>query len=151
MLKWIAISFSRGPSQPRDWNCTLHWHADSLLLSHQFIIEDTTQQGPNDREAWGFQVGHRTYMPSLGMPPSSNSAVWKLPEPHCSGVSIKVPLHASIMIQLLVIGHDFKPPDRLLSPEVAGQGWKFQASNPSAVFLATSPHPAEVNTRPRNI
>ena len=36
ILKWVAISFSRGSSQPRDWTCVfLHWQADSLPLSHQ--------------------------------------------------------------------------------------------------------------------
>ena len=34
-LEWIAISFSRAPSQPRGLNpCLLHWQADSLPLSH---------------------------------------------------------------------------------------------------------------------
>ena len=35
ILEWVAISSSRGSSQPREWNpCHLHWQADSLLLSH---------------------------------------------------------------------------------------------------------------------
>ena len=37
ILKWIAISFFRGRSQPRDRNHVsrlLHWQSDSLLLSH---------------------------------------------------------------------------------------------------------------------
>ena len=33
ILEWVAISFSRGSSQPRDH--PLHWQADYLLLSHQ--------------------------------------------------------------------------------------------------------------------
>ena len=32
MLEWVAISYSRGSSQPR---CLLHWQTDSLPLSHQ--------------------------------------------------------------------------------------------------------------------
>ena len=36
ILEWVAISFSRGASQPRDQtHVLLHWQADSLLLSHQ--------------------------------------------------------------------------------------------------------------------
>ena len=37
ILEWIAISFSRGSSQPRDQtriSCLLHWQVDSLPLSH---------------------------------------------------------------------------------------------------------------------
>ena len=38
ILEWVAISSSRGSSQPRDWTLCLwhllHWQADSLLLSH---------------------------------------------------------------------------------------------------------------------
>ena len=35
ILEWVAISFSREPSQPRDQTCVcLHWQADSLPLSH---------------------------------------------------------------------------------------------------------------------
>ena len=38
ILEWVAISFSRGSSQPMDQThvlCLLHWPANSLLLSHQ--------------------------------------------------------------------------------------------------------------------
>ena len=35
VLKWVAISFSRGSSWPNDQTCLLHWQADSLPLSHQ--------------------------------------------------------------------------------------------------------------------
>ena len=38
ILEQIAIFYSRGSSQPRDWTrvlCFLHWQADSLPLSHQ--------------------------------------------------------------------------------------------------------------------
>ena len=35
ILEWIAISFSRGFSQPRLNPCLLHWQVDSLPLSHQ--------------------------------------------------------------------------------------------------------------------
>ena len=36
MLEWVAISFSRGPSQTRESNlCLLHWQVDSFLLSYQ--------------------------------------------------------------------------------------------------------------------
>ena len=38
ILEWVAISFSRGSSQPRDRIHVLyllHWQADSLPLSHQ--------------------------------------------------------------------------------------------------------------------
>ena len=56
ILEWVAISFSRGPSWPRDWSpCLLHWQADCLSLCHlgsplatveallfcRFIIYDT--------------------------------------------------------------------------------------------------------------
>ena len=35
ILEWVAISFSRGSSQPRNPNChLLHWLADSLALNH---------------------------------------------------------------------------------------------------------------------
>ena len=35
-LEWVAISFSKGSSQPSDWTqVSLHWQADSLPLSHQ--------------------------------------------------------------------------------------------------------------------
>ena len=35
-LEWVAISFSRGSSQSRDWtHIFLHWQADSLPLSPQ--------------------------------------------------------------------------------------------------------------------
>ena len=37
ILEWIAISFSRGSSQPKEWTCLcllhfLHWQVDSLPL-----------------------------------------------------------------------------------------------------------------------
>ena len=36
MLEWVAVSFSKGSSWPRDWtHGLLHWRADFLLLSHQ--------------------------------------------------------------------------------------------------------------------
>ena len=36
MLEWVAISFSRGPSQTRESNlCLLHWQVDSFPLSNQ--------------------------------------------------------------------------------------------------------------------
>ena len=34
ILEWVAISFSRRPSWPRDL-CLLHWQVNSFLLSHQ--------------------------------------------------------------------------------------------------------------------
>ena len=33
-LEWGAISYSKGPSQPRDQPGLLHWWVDSLPLSH---------------------------------------------------------------------------------------------------------------------
>ena len=34
-LEWVAISSSRGSSQPRGWNpCLLHWQADCLPRNH---------------------------------------------------------------------------------------------------------------------
>jgi len=55
ILEWVAISFSRGSSQPRDRTYgllhLLHWQADSLPLSHWgsplFIIEATLVQYPS--------------------------------------------------------------------------------------------------------
>ena len=36
VLEWVAVSFSRGSSPPRDQtHSLLHWQADSLPLSHQ--------------------------------------------------------------------------------------------------------------------
>ena len=35
VLEWIAIPFSRGSSQPRDWTTSPSLQADSLPLSHQ--------------------------------------------------------------------------------------------------------------------
>ena len=35
ILKWVAISFSRGSSQPGDWTFISWLQADSLLLSHK--------------------------------------------------------------------------------------------------------------------
>ena len=36
MLEWVAIFFSRGSFQLRDWTqCLLHWQVGSLPLSHQ--------------------------------------------------------------------------------------------------------------------
>ena len=41
ILEWVAMPFSRGSSQPRDWIhcllCLLHWQMHSLQLSHQGI------------------------------------------------------------------------------------------------------------------
>ena len=34
ILEWVAISYSRGSSWPRDQNCLLHWQAYSLPLKH---------------------------------------------------------------------------------------------------------------------
>ena len=34
ILECVAISFSRGSSQPKEWTRLLHWQADSLPLSH---------------------------------------------------------------------------------------------------------------------
>ena len=40
ILEWVAISYSSGPSRPRDWthvSCLLHWQADSLpYVKHIF-------------------------------------------------------------------------------------------------------------------
>ena len=36
LLKWVAISFSRGIFRTQGWNpCLLHWQVDSLPLRHQ--------------------------------------------------------------------------------------------------------------------
>ena len=38
ILEWVAISFSKGSSQPGSKLGLLHWQIDSLLLSHQGSI-----------------------------------------------------------------------------------------------------------------
>ena len=38
ILEWVAVSFSRGSSRPRDWTCNanlLHWQVDFLPLNNQ--------------------------------------------------------------------------------------------------------------------
>ena len=35
ILEWVAISFSRGSSRPRDGTYLLHWQVDSLPPSHE--------------------------------------------------------------------------------------------------------------------
>ena len=43
ILQWAAVPFSRGSSQPRDWNlhllCLLHWHARSLPPAPPWILK----------------------------------------------------------------------------------------------------------------
>ena len=55
ILEWVAISYSRGPSQPRDWThvscifCTGRW----ILYHYQFLIMQiklmSTNKGQNSR------------------------------------------------------------------------------------------------------
>ena len=55
ILEWVAISFSRRSSWPRDWtciSCLLHWQVDSLPLHHleliwivcSFPLDETNQE-----------------------------------------------------------------------------------------------------------
>ena len=57
--EWVAISFSRGSSQPRDWEL-LHGQASSLWLSHQ---GSPSQGSPTPRLSYIF-VTVFTLMPS---------------------------------------------------------------------------------------
>ena len=44
ILEWVAISFSRGSSWPRNWthvSCLLHWQAGSLLLAPPGMLKST--------------------------------------------------------------------------------------------------------------
>ena len=41
ILEWVAIPFSRGSSQPRDWTTSPSLQADSLPLSHQGSLLET--------------------------------------------------------------------------------------------------------------
>ena len=78
ILEWVAISFSRGSSLPRDWTsllCLIHWLADSLLLSHlqNRKIEHPSQMyifSPASHccslEVRSFQVGDSGYFYSNG-------------------------------------------------------------------------------------
>ena len=60
ILEWVAISFSRGSSQPRGWiwvACFLHWLADSSQLSYL-----------GSPPHWGLQSSISTFTstPSIG-------------------------------------------------------------------------------------
>ena len=48
ILEWVAISFSRGSSHPRDQTKSA-WQADSLPLSHKKGITVTTNNVPAER------------------------------------------------------------------------------------------------------
>ena len=44
ILEWVAISFSRGSSWPRNWthvSCLLHWQVGSLLLAPPGMLKST--------------------------------------------------------------------------------------------------------------
>ena len=50
ILEWVAISFSRRSSQPRDWTCVsclLHWKAGSLPL----VLQGSYQNHPQEEDA----------------------------------------------------------------------------------------------------
>ena len=44
ILEWVAISFSRGSSQPKEWMNPhlLHWQADSLPWRHKRVLQAKT-------------------------------------------------------------------------------------------------------------
>ena len=62
ILEWVAIPFSNGSSQPRDWTWNLALQADSLLLSppnHQETIKKISLangQGGGEGMDWEFGV-----------------------------------------------------------------------------------------------
>ena len=46
ILEWVAISCSRGSSQPRIRTCLLHWQVDSLPLHHNRLLIGIWPQVP---------------------------------------------------------------------------------------------------------
>ena len=53
ILEWVAISFSRGSSQPRDWTCISY-------IGRRILYHWVTWEAPNNKE-WnpdkGYQIG----------------------------------------------------------------------------------------------
>ena len=62
ILEWVAISFSRGSSQPRDRTCILHWQADSLLSEPpggSTSVKEVVLSSPFYRcSNWGLETLH---------------------------------------------------------------------------------------------
>ena len=63
ILEWVAISYSRGSSQPRDWTHDelLNWQVDSLPLRHLGPLDPTWYRRNKNREQSSLcsvQLGH---------------------------------------------------------------------------------------------
>ena len=39
ILEWVAVSYPKGSSQPRDQTCLLHWQVGSLPLAHMGCLD----------------------------------------------------------------------------------------------------------------
>ena len=65
------------------------------------------------------------------------SPIWRLPEPHQTGVFMEISWCRCHWVNR---GWLTQSPVLLPFPEDRGWGWKFQLSNDASVFLASSPH-----------
>ena len=62
ILDWVAIPFSRGSSQPRDWTlislCLLHWQAGSLPLTRCSRWGSICQYRGHGFDPWSKKIPH---------------------------------------------------------------------------------------------
>ena len=93
ILEWVAISFSRGASQPRDQtHVLLYWQADSLLLSHQ----RSPGQGI-------LGVANQFPCPELSSQVLSNDHIGSFPTMFCLHLKASWPLVHMLVAQLCPI------------------------------------------------
>ena len=89
ILEWVAMSFSRGSSQPRDGTYLLHWRVDSLPLSLEgrltasfFLLLSCSVVSDSFGTSW--TEAHQAYL-SVGFPRQEH---WKgLPFPSAEDLS----------------------------------------------------------------
>ena len=86
VLEWVAISSSRGSSQPRDWthvSCiSLHWQEDSLPLNTSVIwaslLAQVVKNLPAVQEKWVWSLSQKDPLQKR-MATYSSILAWRIP------------------------------------------------------------------------
>ena len=99
VLEWVAISFSRGSSQPKDWNsisCTgrqilYHWATGEAVYHYPHLLMETQNIQPALGESVPvLRLGPQC--PSVSVLPAAKGTAWSNlihhPSPHQSGLGI---------------------------------------------------------------
>ena len=108
ILDWVAISSSRGSSQPRDWTqvpyvSCVHWQVDSLPLGHlvKIIWPDLSPEN-----IFAKLLTHRDCIKTLDLPHNSKYWAWDT----FSALPVRQSFMISFYVDLwrqIVFSHDF--------------------------------------------